>query len=219
MTLLSILTFVHVLLMVFWLGTDVGVFTSALRYIDARRPLAERKAVMDMGIVIDRFPRVCFVAMLPVGLQIATLLGIVQIAPWVMALVWAMSALWMIIVARIIMLAGAPTARPFQIAERTLLVCYGTALIAAGVLGFGDAAFLPGWFAGKLIVYGCICFFGLALDHSFGPVITAFQDIEATGSTQAREAVLTARMWRSLSWVLAIYAAVLTAGFLGVVKP
>ncbi|MEE4454172.1 hypothetical protein [Novosphingobium resinovorum] len=219
MTLLPILLFVHILLMVFWLGTDVGVFGSALRYIDAARPIAERKAVMDFGIVIDRFPRVCFVAMLPVGLQISQLLGILPIPAWAMVLAWATSAVWTAIVAIIIGKAGAPGARPFQMAERVLLVTVGLALWAAGLAGLDGMLEVPGWYAGKLIAFGCICFFGLVLDHSFGPVVSAFAEIEAQGSTPARETVLTRRMWVSLRWVLSIYAAVLVAGFLGVVQP
>ena len=219
MSLLPYLLFVHILLMVFWLGTDVGVFGSALRYIDPARPIAERKAVMDFGIVIDRFPRVCFVAMLPVGLQISQILGILPIPGWAMALAWLTSAVWMAIVAVVIVKAGAPDARPFQLAERVLLVTVGLALWAAGLAGFGGVLVVPGWYAGKLVVFGCICFFGLLLDHSFGPVVTAFDAIEAQGSTPEREAHLTKRMWISLRWVLSIYAAVLAAGFLGVVQP
>jgi hypothetical protein len=50
-------------------------------------------------------------------------------------------------------------------------------------------------------------------------VVQAFGVIEMTGSTPERESLLRSRMIRSLGWVLAIYAAVLTAGYLGTVKP
>lgn len=78
---------------------------------------------------------------------------------------------------------------------------------------------MPGWLAGKLFCYGVLCFFALPLNHPFEPGVTAFGAIAAQGSTPEREAVLKHRMHRSLALVLAIYGGVLTAGFLGTVKP
>jgi hypothetical protein len=125
----------------------------------------------------------------------------------------------MVTVVRLMMLAGTPRARPWQWVERIFLVTYMLVFIGLGLAGFSGWLTVPGWFAGKLVCYGAICFFGLSLDHSFGPVVAAFGEIEARGSTPTREEVLRRLMYRSLAWVLAIYAAVLLAGFLGTVKP
>jgi hypothetical protein len=79
MSYLPLLIYAHILLMVFWVGTDIGVFASALRYIDHRRPVIERAGCMSLGAVVDRYPRVCFVAILPLGLTIASLLGLLPL--------------------------------------------------------------------------------------------------------------------------------------------
>jgi hypothetical protein len=216
---LPLLVYVHVLLMVFWVGTDVGVFLSALRYIDPKRPLVERAACMSLGAVIDRFPRVCFVAMLPLGVTISSLLGMMPLSRAALGAVWGVSAVWMVIVIRLMVLGGGPQSRPWAFAERLLLVCYGLAFIGLAAAGFEGRLPIPGWLAGKFICYSAICSFALLLDHSFPAVVTAFTEIESQGSTARRESQLRSRMYRSLFWVLAIYAGVLSAGYLGVVKP
>jgi hypothetical protein len=216
---LPLLIFAHILLMVFWVGTDIGVFAAALRYIDHRRPLLERAACMSLGIVIDRFPRVCFVAILPLGLTIAALIGFLPLSAGVLAIIWILSAIWMTAVIQLMRLAGKPQARPWHLLERVFLVTYMVVFIGLGIAGLVGRLPVPGWLAGKLICYGAICLFGLSLDHSFGAVLGAFGEIEARGSTPEREALLKNRMYRSLAWVLAIYAGVLMAGFLGTVKP
>jgi hypothetical protein len=218
-SLFPVLLYVHILLMVFWVGTDVGVFISALRYIDPKRSLVERAGAMSLGAVADRYPRICFVAILPVGLQIATTLGLIALADVAMVAIWCVSAVWMLTVVRLMMLAGTPATRPWQLLERVLLVTGLLGFAGSGAAGLAGLVELPGWLAGKLVCYGAICLFGLCLDHSFVPVVEAFGVIETQGSTPEREALLRGRMIRSLSWVLAIYAAVLTAGFLGTVKP
>jgi hypothetical protein len=205
------LVYVHILLMVFWLGTDIGVFVAGLRFMDARRPLAERAAVINLGMVIDRYPRICFVLMLPVGLQIAFLLRLLPISAAYLGLVWAVSAVWLCCVIAGMILAGTARVHAWQRVEKGILL--GAAIAWAGTI------LLPGWLAAKLALYGAMCLFALLLDRSFGPVFIAFGAISTDGSTPEREAALRRPMIRTYVWVLAIYAAVLVSGFLGTVRP
>ena len=72
-----LLIYAHILLMVFWLGTDVGVFIAGLFFIDPHRSLERRRAAIELGLIVDRFPRICFVLMLPPGkLQLAWQMGV-----------------------------------------------------------------------------------------------------------------------------------------------
>jgi hypothetical protein len=213
------LVYVHILLMVFWLGTDIGVFVAGLRFMDARRPLAERAAVINLGMVIDRYPRICFVLMLPVGLQIAFLLRLLPISAAYLGLVWAVSAVWLCCVIAGMILAGTARVHAWQRVEKGILLGAAIALIAFGLAAWAGTILLPGWLAAKLALYGAMCLFALLLDRSFGPVFIAFGAISTDGSTPEREAALRRPMIRTYVWVLAIYAAVLVSGFLGTVRP
>ena len=215
----ALLAYVHILLMVFWIGTDVGVYLAGLRFIDPKLSIPERTAVINLGMVIDRFPRVCFVAMMPVGLQLGRLLGLLPLSFATMAGIWVLAGIWMVVVVAGIKFSGTPRARPWRLLERTFLGAGLLGFTAAGIAGGTGWLGMPGWLAGKLAAFGAMCLFALLLDHSFVPVLDAFTVIVAQGSTPAREAVLRRRMFHTYVWVLAIYAAVLLSGFLGTVQP
>jgi hypothetical protein len=216
---IAILVYIHILLMVFWIGTDIGVFVAGLRFIDPKRSMVERSAVINLGMVIDRYPRICFVAILPVGLQIGASLGLMALSPTALALIWIASAVWLACVIAGMILTGSPRVRPWQRVEKTFLVVAAASFLALGVAGATGRVLMPGWFAGKLALYGAMCVFALLLDRSFFPVFVAFGTIAAEGSTPEREAALRRPMIQTYVWVLAIYAAVLLSGFLGTVKP
>ena len=65
------LIFVHILLMVFWIGADIGVFIVGFFFIHPDLSVVQRTTAIELGLVIDRLPRICFVLILPVGLQLA----------------------------------------------------------------------------------------------------------------------------------------------------
>jgi hypothetical protein len=220
MQLASTLVYLHVLLMVFWLGTDIGVFIAGLRFIDPKRSLEEREAVIKLGMVIDRYPRICFVAILPVGLQIAYLRGLVPaFSVELLVLAWALSAVWMTTVIVTMRLHGKPAARPWQILERWFRIAGFLGFTGLGIAGWTGDLIVPGWLAGKLLGFGAICLCALLLERAFAPVAATFAAILTQGSTPAREAALRTHMMWTYVWVLGIYAAVLICGFLGTVKP
>jgi len=220
MRMVSTLVYLHILLMVFWLGTDIGVFIAGLRFMDSKRSLEERAAVINLGMVIDRYPRICFVAILPVGMQIVYSLGLVPaLSLEIGLLVWAFSAVWMTAVVATLVLHGKPGAGPWRAVERWFRILGFVIPTGLGIAGAMQHPMMPGWLAGKLIGYGAICLFALLLERAFAPVPVTFASIRTEGSAPARESALRRQMVRTYVWVLAIYAAVLVCGFLGTVKP
>jgi hypothetical protein len=216
----STLVYLHILLMVFWIGADIGVFIAGLRFMDPKRSLEERTAVINLGMVIDRYPRICFVAMLPVGLQIGYSLGLMPfLSPRLLVLAWILGAAWMATVIAAMVLHGKPGARRWQALDRIFRIAGFVVLTAIGVAGWTHRISLPAWLAGKVVGYGAICLFAILLERAFGPVGAAFASIVAEGSAPEREATLRHHMIWTYIWVVAIYAAVLTCGFLGTVKP
>jgi hypothetical protein len=216
----STLVYLHVLLMVFWLGTDIGVFIAGLRFMDARRSLDERSAVINLGMVIDRYPRICFVAILPVGLQIIYLRGFAPaLSMGILILGWALCAVWMTAVIAGMRLHGKPAARSWRILERWFRIAGFLGFTGLGIAGWTRSLIVPGWLAGKLLGFGAICLCALLLERAFAPVAVIFASILAQGSTPERESALRAHMNWTYVWVLGIYAAVLVCGFLGTAKP
>jgi hypothetical protein len=212
------LVFVHILLMVFWIGTDIGVFIAGFYFMNPRLSVDQRRTAIELGLVIDRFPRLCFVAILPVGAQLAWDRGLLPFGAGAMAAVWAASAVWLAAAVVGMVAPGRPAARVSHGIERMFQLAALLGLTGAGLAALAHAAPLPPWLAGKLIAFGLVCLFAIGLEQAFGPAIGAFAEITESGSQPAREARLRRAMWTTYGWVLAIYACVLGAGWLGATK-
>ena len=214
-----LLVYVHILLMVFWLGTDIGVFVAGLQFIDPKRTIEQRSAVIGLGMIVDRFPRICFVVIVPVGLQMCFARGLLPIGSGAMSLIWLLSAFWLAAVIAGFFVGGTPQGRVWRLVEKTFQVGGLVAFTAAAVLAWSGQWLIPGWLAGKLFAFGLMCLFSLMLDRSFAPVFAVYGAIAARGSTPPQETTLRQHMIRTYIWVVAIYLAVLICGFLGTVKP
>ena len=91
---MSLLIYAHILLLVFWVGADIGVFVAGLFFRDPKRSIEARKTVIEAGLVVDALPRLCFVLMGPVGFQLATNVGLFQPPPGLTAAVWIGGLIW-----------------------------------------------------------------------------------------------------------------------------
>jgi len=214
------LRYLHVLLMVFWIGADIGVFIAGMRFMDSRRPLAERAAALNLGGAIDRYPRVCFVAMWPVGLQLAYALGVMpQLSRRTLALAWCAAAVWMAAVIAAMVLHGKGAALRWLRIQRAFRTAGFLVFTSLGISAWLGQLHAPPWLSAKLLAYGAICLFAIVLERAFAPVEGMFATIVAEGSTPRAESALRVQMLWTYGWVVAIYAAILLCGFLGTVKP
>lgn len=220
MSTVGLLIYIHILLMVFWIGTDIGVFIAGLRFMDPKRSIIERSALLNLGMVIDRYPRVCYISIFPVGLQLARSLGIMpSLSARVVELGWILGAVWLAIAILGMAQHGRPSARIWHGIERMFRI---TAILVFSAVAVGiwqSRIAAPGWLAGKFMGYAGISIVALLLEKAFTPVAATFGEIAREGSTVERETVLRGQMIRTYIWVLAIYAGVLVCGFLGTVKP
>lgn len=214
----DVIAFVHILLFVFWLGADVGVFV--LAQMVKRRGLSfETRATLMEGLVlIDLLPRLSWALMLPVGLQLATSLGLVQPGPllpvaWVVGIGWATLIL---VAARDHESAFAQLWGKIQLA---LVATIGSVLVATALWSLlGDGPVDTPWLATKVLFYGLIFFVGIGLELSFLPVMTVFPKL-AEGPNEAHEAALARGINVTSVWVGLLYSLVALAAFWGTVKP
>ena len=212
-----LLVYAHILLMVFWLGTDLGVFIAGLYFLSPRLSLVRRRMAIELGLVIDRFPRICFVLMLPVGLQLAFLRGLLPVSARAMIVIWIASLVWMTVVIGIMRSHGTARGRALQRVERVVLVCTFIVLTTTGTILWRASA--PVWLVGKLWAIARSCLFAILLEISLDLRWPHLPRLPRTASTAQLEEKLRRSMYWTYAWVLGIYAAVLVAGFLGTVKP
>lgn len=217
----SSLVFVHLLLFVFWLGADVGVFLLGQHF--RRRhayTLEQRLALLKLLVAVDMVPRTAWALMVPVTLSVVTLGGYWAIPPRGLMLAWLSGALWVWLVWD----AHAHEQTPRSARDRGIESILRCAL-AIFYLGLGTISLYrgeplaPRWLATKALLFGLIFAAASMIDIRFKPVGPMLQTLIRQGSSEATELPLLHAMNRTRIWVWLVYLLLLAAAYLGHVKP
>lgn len=216
----SLWLFLHILLFVYWLGGDLGVFVLARAARRADLGFAERAFALRTATLIDFTPRICFALMFPVGLHVVAAGGFATVPAWALALAWAVAAGWIGLLLALARSEGSERAVRLDAAHRLL---QGVLAVVIGGLGvaslLGAGPFPEGWLALKVLLFGLIFLLGIGIDRQFRPIVPAFGRLAREGSTPEVETVIGRAIDAAIRYVLALYALLVIIAFLGVVKP
>jgi hypothetical protein len=212
--------YLHVLMFVFWVGTDMGVMLGASKSTDSRLTLETRLILVRMALLIELLPRTMWAMALPFGVMLSRQLNLVEISDAGLAAVWVFTLAW-----AAISLGGAhysekPIGLTLARINRWIVGILGVSLVMIGLWSyFGSGPFESAWLAAKVGLYGLINLTVLGIEASFLPVGPAFGRLFGEGSTPAVEAAISAGMKTTIRWVHASYVLILIVGFIGVARP
>lgn len=212
--------YLHVLMFVFWVGTDMGVMLSARKSTDSRLTLETRLTLVKMALLIELLPRTMWAMALPFGVVLSAQAGLLQISGPALAAVWVFTLAWVSI-----SLGGAhysekPIGQRLAAINRWIIGILGVTLVAIGAWSYlGDGPFESGWLAAKVGLYGVINLTVLGIEAAFVPVGPAFGRLFGEGSTPAVEEAISRGMRTTMFWVYSSYILILIVGFIGVARP
>jgi len=217
MTLYAGLLFLHILLLVFWLGTDLGVFLAAKLSERGEFSPETRATVLKLGMVLDRLPRSAIVLILPSGLQLAAMSGLIDVPSYLPGLAWGIAFLWLRILWGGFLNPETPTEGRAMLFNFVM-----NAVMAVVVCGFGLSLLLgdtvSNWLAAKVLLVGLIFICGVVLDVLFKPAVATFVSIMTEGANDEKNARYSRQLAPVYLAVLAIYVLVLLAAWLGISK-
>jgi len=95
---LALLTLLHILVFVYWLGGDLGAFYSSCLLTDEKRAVEGRFAAVNILNNCDMGPRTSIVLAFPTGLTLAAAKSWLILPPWARPLVWVVALIWVAIV-------------------------------------------------------------------------------------------------------------------------
>ncbi len=211
--------YVHILLFVFWLGADVGVYLSMFFVKDPRLSFETRAAIIKLAFYIDLSPRFAFALMIPVGTQLASALGLLPIGPAGLALAWVVGLGWCALHFATVRYKATPLAAQLRRINVIFEWVAGLGLAAAGaasLAGYGPLA--SSWFAGKILLFGLAFLVVVGIDTKFQP-FTMLLRAGPKGLTPETEQAITRATNQTLAWALLLYALILVIAWLGKLKP
>lgn len=211
----ELLVYLHLLGWVFWLGTDLGVFLGAKVFERADLSVETRMQVLQLGMVLDRFPRFSMPLVWLTGVLLMNALGFgVIAAPWAFlgAVLW-----WVVTWLLVFKPPGSPVYIRAAIAQAVIL--------AAVIIGMGGVATwglmsgeLPLWLAIKWYAFVLVAITVLALEKTFAPLGPLLGELAQEGASDTLNQKISAVLRPVYPIVLAIYLWTLIAAAAGVSK-
>jgi hypothetical protein len=225
-TLQNLAIVLHLILFAYWLGGDLGVFYASRFVIRPDLSTEARSVAVKVMDVVDMSPRICLVLFLPSGvtLMAASEYGRDIFSGWPLLAVWAAGLCWLALV--IVDHRRRPD-RMGRLVHRVdliirlglvvgLLGCAGYAALAARPFGVTTN---PLWLAGKVAAYAVCIACGLAIRIRLAPFGPAWAALLRNGSSPDVERRIRTSVRGTLPFVYVIWALVVVAAILGVLKP
>ncbi|MCC5861334.1 MAG: hypothetical protein JJT93_05410 [Gammaproteobacteria bacterium] len=215
------LVLAHILLFVYWLGGDLGVFYSSRFVTDPTLGTEARATAAKIMLAVDLAPRICLILILPVGLTLAAMKWGLGLGGGVLSVIWVGCLAWLVIAVTIYLREGQPLshllARIDQAIRWFVIVLVGGvgvwSLVAEGPLAG------QGWLAAKFLLFAVLVICGLAIRAAIRPFGPAFGRLMQEGSSPEVEAQLGGSVARARPFVLVIWAGLVVAAALGIFKP
>ena len=222
---LSIL--LHILLFVYWLGGDLGVYYSSRFIIKPELSPETRAIAAKIMVGCDMAPRVSLILFGASGVTLmyyGPLGDEFFLTGWMLALIWVGTLAWL---TASLLEARGGTSRSAHLYHRAdLLVRYVASAVLVAIAAYTlvvsepfGVDTNPKWLGGKLLAYGLCIFCGVMIRRALKPFGPSFGALMTTGSTPAVEQGIVGSIRRSEPWVYGIWAMVLLAAVLGVIKP
>lgn len=214
---IALLTLLHILIPIYWLGGDLGAFYGSTFMTDPKRSVPERMMALKILNNIDMAPRTALILAFPTGFMLAWAKGWIEVSGTLVAAVIVGFLAWLVL-AWIVHLqhGGGAGFKKLDIAIRYVALLVLAAVGAAGLTG---AISIPFFIALKLCILACCIALGLLVRRQLVPLFGAIRTMVASGPTAASDAIIAGVNAKARISVLTIWALVLAASFLGVATP
>lgn len=212
------LQFTHILLFVYWLGADLGVFMAS-HYV-ARPDLQtdERARFLALLVSLDMGPRTALVLMIPTGSVMIWLAGWLPLTGIATAMIVGVSTGWLALVWFLHRRSAANTLwRTLDLSAR--LVVVGAMFSLGALIITGTVVSGPLWLGVKFMAYAAAVLCGLLLRGVLRTWATGFGELRDPLTLQQGNSRIVHAKRISTRYAMLLWACVLIAAFCGVVKP
>jgi hypothetical protein len=211
--------YAHLLLFVFWLGADLGVFLCSRAVVAPGLTAEQRLRTAELMRSIDLAPRISASLMLTVGGILTEYVGIPH-PWWQMAGIVLLGPVWLALVLAAYLRDGTPlgdTMARLDDAFRAVLV---VAVPVSVAWSWSTARLEPApYVAGKLLIFAALMLLGLLLRRRLRPFTAGLRVLAERGASAEVEAAMRASHARSRALVIVIWLGLALAALLGIARP
>jgi len=215
----GVFKYIHILLFVYWLGGDAGVFYSSTFVTNTKLSREARLTAFKIFINLDMLPRYCLALMLTVGGVLAEFIGY-EHPMWQTVAIVALGPIWVWVVHTIHAREGTEFGKTLATWDRRFRLFMIFAIIASVAYHWTTGPLQPyPWLAAKLLIFAFLIFCGFMIRLKIPPFIEGFKVMAASGATPESDQKMIDGMGACRPYVLLIWAGVAISALLGVLKP
>jgi hypothetical protein len=219
-TMHELVSYLHLLLFVFWLGADIGVFVCAHGTVQPGLTGEQRLRTAGLMSMIELAPRISASLMLTVGGILTEYVGL-EHPSWQMAGIVLLGPVWLTLVLTSYYRAGtafgAQAARLDVWMRSLLMVAVPVSVAYAWSTSRLDGA--P-YVAGKLLIFAALMALGLLMRRALTPFTEGLRTLATgAGDSAALQGAMAQSVARARPYVAAIWIGLAVAAFLGIAKP
>jgi hypothetical protein len=213
--------YLHILMFVFWVGTDMAVFLSCRKSTDASLPIDARFLLLHMALRIELLPRTMWKAALPLGVMLSRQLDLIDISDTEVALVWLFSLVWWAISVTGAWHYDKPVGHKLARITNWITGAVGVFLIViciASYMGNGPFAADATWLQLKVAIYGLINILIVVMIKVFDPMGASYGRLAVEGSKPEIESDIMAAWARSAAVIWSVYTLICVVAFIATTK-
>lgn len=204
----ALITFLHVLVFVYWLGGDLGVFYLSRTVTDAQASVADRQLAVKLLLHLDMAPRIALILTFPTGALLAAAAGWWPLPGTALAALWIAALGWLALAWRV-HVTGHEGLRKLDMAVRLAVL--------AGLLATAALAAIPLFLKVKIGLLATALVLGLIVRRCLGPLGPGLAAL-ADGDLDNANRLIANSIGRSRVPVLGIWLVIATAALIGLWK-
>ena len=215
---IALLTLLHLLIPIYWLGGDLGAFYGSGFMVDAKRTVPERMMALKILNNIDMAPRTARILALPTGLSLAAAKGWVVLPPLALLVLWLAGLGWLAL-AWAVHIKHGPAGALLKRIDMALRYVVLAGLLGTAALALAGGITLPLFIALKLLALAACITLGLIVRRQLVPLFPAIITMRETGPTPATDAAIAGVISQTRPSVMLLWGVVLVACYLGIATP
>lgn len=202
-----LLKFAHIIAFVYWLGGDLGTFIASRYVVNDTLGTEARATALKIMLACDQGPKLAMPLILPLGIHMTAITGMMQLPAWGLALVWLLAAIWFTNVLVLYFNEGKAFTQRLSKADLVFRIAVVIALVAVALVGLGESSLIAAnWVSWKLLVFAALVSCGIAIRINLKPFVPAFVKLMSEGPSEPVNAAMRNSVARCRPFVWTIWA-------------
>ena len=208
----TVLLYIHVLALVYWLGGDLGTYLSSRHVLNRDLAVESRQTAFKILMECDMGPRLAMPIILGSGCHLAALRWPTLIPAETILIGWGTVSVWLGLILAIHSSLGhrMPSLAQWDLRLRFAVVF---TLLGAAALGFSKG--LPDWMAIKIGIFAVLVGCGIAVRFGLKPFALAYMQMIKDGASKAGDSAMIHHMGIVRRYVWAIWLGLFVNAALG----